>query len=146
RRSTRDPPPGHSKLPRHHVKIFGFSQNTGETLPNFRQKSKGIFKRNLKREGGCWRRLRAPMATGPVALEPPSSPLPFPTDINPGAALSWPENRVFRRRFVRSYPNFQLEILPRFSTKLIEHQELGRSVKETFEGSKGDSAEFSAEV
>ncbi|BBH07043.1 hypothetical protein Prudu_018851 [Prunus dulcis] len=31
------------------------------------------------------------MATGPVALEPPSSPLPFPTDINPGAALSWPE-------------------------------------------------------
>ncbi|BBN67913.1 hypothetical protein Prudu_225S000300 [Prunus dulcis] len=38
------------------------------------------------------------MATGPVALEPPSSPLPSPTDLNPGAALSWPENRVFRRR------------------------------------------------
>ncbi|BBN67522.1 hypothetical protein Prudu_102S001900 [Prunus dulcis] len=54
------------------------------------------------------------MATGLVALEPPSSPLPFQTDINPGAALSWPENRVLRRR----------------------HQELGRSVKETFEGSK----------
>ncbi|BBG97956.1 hypothetical protein Prudu_007233, partial [Prunus dulcis] len=100
---------------------------------------------------GYWRRLRAPIATGPVALEPPSSPLPFPTHINPGAALSWLENRVFRRRFVRSYPNFQLEIIPRFSTKLIEHQELGRSVKETFEGSNssdhlGDSAEFSAEV
>ncbi|BBH05696.1 hypothetical protein Prudu_017161 [Prunus dulcis] len=42
------------------------------------------------------------MATRPVALEPPSSPLPFPTDINPGAALIWPENRVFRRRHLRS--------------------------------------------
>ncbi|BBG97690.1 hypothetical protein Prudu_006896 [Prunus dulcis] len=31
------------------------------------------------------------MATGPVALEPPSSPLPSPTDLNPGAALSWPK-------------------------------------------------------
>ncbi|BBN67889.1 hypothetical protein Prudu_218S000500, partial [Prunus dulcis] len=50
----------------------------------------------------CWRRLRAPMATGPVALEPPSSTLPSPTDLNPGAALSWPENRVFRRRFVEA--------------------------------------------
>ncbi|BBH00058.1 LRR and NB-ARC domains-containing disease resistance protein [Prunus dulcis] len=37
----------------HHqsVKDFGFGQNTGETLPNFRQKSKGTFKKNLKREG-----------------------------------------------------------------------------------------------
>ncbi|BBG97696.1 pyrimidine 2, partial [Prunus dulcis] len=25
-------------------------------------------------------------------------------DLNPGAALSWPENRVFRRRFVRKIP------------------------------------------
>ncbi|BBN70213.1 hypothetical protein Prudu_1446S002000, partial [Prunus dulcis] len=31
---------------------FGFGQNTGETLPNFRQKSKGKFKKNLKQEGG----------------------------------------------------------------------------------------------
>ncbi|BBH06756.1 F-box family protein with DUF295 [Prunus dulcis] len=76
------------------------------------------------------------MATGPVALEPPSSPLPSPTDLNPGAALIWPENRVFRRRFVRSYPNFQLEILLRFSTKSIEHQEPDRIAKETFEGSQ----------
>ncbi|BBH02089.1 aldose 1-epimerase family protein, partial [Prunus dulcis] len=115
---------------------------------------------------GCCRRLRAPMATGPMALEPPSSPLPFPTDINPGAALSWPENRVFRRRFVRSYPNFQLEILPRFSTKSIDQapgarQKCKRDLREveaievrgihhrasqSFRTTKGDSAEFSAEV
>ncbi|BBH05632.1 N-terminal nucleophile aminohydrolases superfamily protein [Prunus dulcis] len=44
-RSTRDPPPGHSKLPRHHVENFGIGQNTGETLPKFRQKSKGNLKR-----------------------------------------------------------------------------------------------------
>ncbi|BBN70251.1 hypothetical protein Prudu_1451S000100 [Prunus dulcis] len=55
------------------------------------------------------------MATGPVALEPPSSPLPSPTDLNPGAALSWPENRVFRRMFVRIHPNFQLDFLLQFS-------------------------------
>ncbi|BBH03253.1 F-box family protein with DUF295 [Prunus dulcis] len=67
-----------------------------------------------------------------TAIESP----PFPTGLNPGVALSWPENRVFRRRFVRSYPNFQLEILPRFSTKSIEHQEPNRSAKETFEESK----------
>ncbi|BBN68322.1 serine carboxypeptidase-like 40, partial [Prunus dulcis] len=54
-----------------------------------------------------------------TAIESPT----FPTDINPGAALSWPENRVFRRRFVRSYPNFQLEIL-RFSTKSIDWVEI----------------------
>ncbi|BBN69219.1 AP2/B3-like transcriptional factor family protein, partial [Prunus dulcis] len=41
RRSAQDPPPGHSKLPHRHVKIFGISQNRGETLPKFRQKSKG---------------------------------------------------------------------------------------------------------
>ncbi|BBH06714.1 hypothetical protein Prudu_018440, partial [Prunus dulcis] len=34
------------------------------------------------------------------------------TDLHPGRP-DWPENRVFRRRFVRSYPNFQLEILLR---------------------------------
>ncbi|BBN67233.1 hypothetical protein Prudu_17S000400 [Prunus dulcis] len=60
------------------------------------------------------------MATGPVALEPPSSPLPFPTDLHPWAALSWPGNHVFRRRFLRSHPNFQLKILLRFSVKSIE--------------------------
>ncbi|BBN67674.1 hypothetical protein Prudu_150S000300, partial [Prunus dulcis] len=45
------------------------------------------------------------------------------TDLHPGAALRWPENHVFRRRFPQSHPNFQLKILPRFSTKSIEHQE-----------------------
>ncbi|BBG94610.1 hypothetical protein Prudu_002943 [Prunus dulcis] len=44
-RNTRDPPPGHSKLPHHHVEKFGIGQNTGETLPNFRQQSKGVLKR-----------------------------------------------------------------------------------------------------
>ncbi|BBH09125.1 hypothetical protein Prudu_021541, partial [Prunus dulcis] len=43
-RSAPDPPPGQSKLPRHPVENIGFGQNTGETLPNFRQKSKGEFK------------------------------------------------------------------------------------------------------
>ncbi|BBG94386.1 hypothetical protein Prudu_002653 [Prunus dulcis] len=60
------------------------------------------------------------MATGPVALEPPSSPLPSPTDLNPGAALIWLENRVFRRMFVRIHPNFQLDFLLQFFTKSIE--------------------------
>ncbi|BBH05579.1 hypothetical protein Prudu_017018 [Prunus dulcis] len=49
-RSAPDPPPGQSKLPRHPVENIGFGQNTGETLPNFRQKSKGEFKaRRVKR-------------------------------------------------------------------------------------------------
>ncbi|BBH02772.1 hypothetical protein Prudu_013447, partial [Prunus dulcis] len=62
----------------------------------------------------------------------PTGPPPCPSQPDqppPGAALSWPENRVFRRRFVRSYPNFQLEILLRFSTKSIEHQEPDRIEK-----------------
>ncbi|BBN68504.1 N-terminal nucleophile aminohydrolases superfamily protein, partial [Prunus dulcis] len=50
-RSARDPPPGHSQLPCHQVENFGIGQNTEETLPNFRQKSKGNFKENLLREG-----------------------------------------------------------------------------------------------
>ncbi|BBN68823.1 hypothetical protein Prudu_591S000100, partial [Prunus dulcis] len=47
RRSARDPPPGYSKFPRHHVrwKNFGIGQNTGETLPKFRQKPKENLKR-----------------------------------------------------------------------------------------------------
>ncbi|BBH07534.1 hypothetical protein Prudu_019503, partial [Prunus dulcis] len=73
----------------------------------------------------CWRRLRAPMATtGGVgtAIESPT----FPTDINPGAALSWPENRVFRRRFVRSYRTSSLKFFlvspPNRSSKASEVQ------------------------
>ncbi|BBH06977.1 hypothetical protein Prudu_018764, partial [Prunus dulcis] len=71
-----------------------------------------------------------------VPTGPPSRCRHNLTDLNPGAALIGPENRVFRRRFVRSYPNFQLEILLRLSTKSIEHQEPDRIAKETFEGSK----------
>ncbi|BBG93603.1 hypothetical protein Prudu_001669, partial [Prunus dulcis] len=52
----------------------------------------------------------------------------------PRAALSWPENHVFRRRFLRSHPNFQLKILLRFSTKSIEHQEPDRTQKRTSRG------------
>ncbi|BBH04066.1 F-box family protein with DUF295 [Prunus dulcis] len=49
-RSAPDPPPGQSKLPRHPVENIGFGQNTGEILPNFRQKSKEEFKaRRVKR-------------------------------------------------------------------------------------------------
>ncbi|BBG92753.1 hypothetical protein Prudu_000575, partial [Prunus dulcis] len=43
-------------------------------------------------------------------------------------------------------PHFPLSALPLLSLHKPLHQELGRSVKETSEGSKGDSAEFSAEV
>ncbi|BBH02856.1 hypothetical protein Prudu_013557 [Prunus dulcis] len=53
-----------------------------------------------------------------------------PDQPPPGTALSWPENRVFRRRFVRSYPNFQLEILlvspPNRSSKVSEVQPIRR--------------------
>ncbi|BBG96828.1 hypothetical protein Prudu_005755, partial [Prunus dulcis] len=57
-----------------------------------------------------------------------------PDRPQPRAALSWPENYVFRRRFLRSYPNFQLEILLRFSTKSIEHQEPDRILKGDLRG------------
>ncbi|BBG94313.1 hypothetical protein Prudu_002561, partial [Prunus dulcis] len=50
-----------------------------------------------------------------VPTGPPSCHRHNLTDLNPGAALSWPENHVFRRRFLQSHPNFQLEILLRFS-------------------------------
>ncbi|BBG96974.1 hypothetical protein Prudu_005950, partial [Prunus dulcis] len=38
-----------------------------------------------------------------------------PDRSQPRGPLSWPENHVFRRRFLQSHPNFQLEILLRFS-------------------------------
>ncbi|BBG96512.1 hypothetical protein Prudu_005342 [Prunus dulcis] len=60
------------------------------------------------------------MAAGPVALEPPSSPLPFPTDLHPRAARSRSESHDFRRMFTRVSPIFQLDFLLRFFTKSIE--------------------------
>ncbi|BBN68728.1 hypothetical protein Prudu_550S000700, partial [Prunus dulcis] len=42
-----------------------------------------------------------------VPSAPPPSRQQDLTDLHPGAALSWPENHVFRRRFLRSHPNFQ---------------------------------------
>ncbi|BBN67403.1 hypothetical protein Prudu_67S000100, partial [Prunus dulcis] len=95
------------------------------------------------------------------------------TDLNPGAALSWLENHVFRRRFLRSHPNFQLEILlrspPNRSSKASEVQstcrrnlrrvKLARTIchrntrdpppghsKLPPHHVRGDSAEISAEV
>ncbi|BBN67652.1 hypothetical protein Prudu_145S000300 [Prunus dulcis] len=44
-----------------------------------------------------------------VPSGPPPSRRQDLTDLHPGAALSWPENHVFRRRFLRSHPNFQLK-------------------------------------
>ncbi|BBG94154.1 hypothetical protein Prudu_002369 [Prunus dulcis] len=38
---TPDPPPKRRDLLYFFVEDFGYGQNTGETLPNFRQKSKG---------------------------------------------------------------------------------------------------------
>ncbi|BBN68009.1 hypothetical protein Prudu_253S000500, partial [Prunus dulcis] len=57
-----------------------------------------------------------------------------PDQPPPRAALSWPENHVFRRRFLRSHPNFQLKILLRFSTKSIEHQRSSRLAGEPSKG------------
>ncbi|BBG93924.1 2-oxoglutarate and Fe(II)-dependent oxygenase superfamily protein, partial [Prunus dulcis] len=47
--STTGPFP--ASAPPRNVEDFGFGQNTGETLPNFRQKSKGNFKSNRYRKG-----------------------------------------------------------------------------------------------
>ncbi|BBN69822.1 N-terminal nucleophile aminohydrolases superfamily protein [Prunus dulcis] len=68
----------------------------------------------------CWRRLRAPMAAGPAALEPPSSPLPFPADLRPWVPRRWSESHDFRRMFTRVSPIFQLDFLLHFFTKSIE--------------------------
>ncbi|BBH00223.1 hypothetical protein Prudu_010152 [Prunus dulcis] len=49
---VQDPPPAiPSFRTPSKVEKFGFGQITGETLPKFRQKSKGEFKKNLKQEG-----------------------------------------------------------------------------------------------
>ncbi|BBG94953.1 hypothetical protein Prudu_003360, partial [Prunus dulcis] len=74
-----------------------------------------------------------------TAIESPT----FSTDLNPGAALSWPENRVFRRRFVRSYPNFQLEILLRHRNMRDPPPSHSNPPHHHV---RGDSAEISAEV
>ncbi|BBN69228.1 hypothetical protein Prudu_834S000200, partial [Prunus dulcis] len=63
----------------------------------------------------CW----PPPSTngrGTGGLEPPSSPLPFPTDLHPWAARSWSESHDFRRMFTRVSPIFQLDFLLHFFT------------------------------
>ncbi|BBH07280.1 transposable element gene, partial [Prunus dulcis] len=72
---------------------------------------------SLSRENGpppskeCWRHLRAPPATGPVALEPSSSPLPSPT--NPTTDdLCWPETAKERRELTETHRNFKASDLP----------------------------------
>ncbi|BBH05861.1 hypothetical protein Prudu_017370 [Prunus dulcis] len=46
------------------------------------------------------------------------------TDLNPGAALSWPENHVFQRRFLRSHrtssSKFSFVSPPNQSSKAVE--------------------------
>ncbi|BBH03202.1 hypothetical protein Prudu_014000, partial [Prunus dulcis] len=122
------------------VEKFEFGQNTWETLPNFRQKSKGIFKKNLKQEGQTARDLHPfNSSPRPPYLEPISTvgtvgtmtrPPFFSDPHRPRGAGIWPENHDFRRWFVRMPPELPARFLLRFSTKSIE----------------GDSAEFSAEV
>ncbi|KAI5347409.1 hypothetical protein L3X38_015288 [Prunus dulcis] len=57
-----------------------------------------------------WRRLRAPLATGPVALEPPLSPLPFSTGPPPASDLCWPETAKERRELIKNHRNFKATI------------------------------------
>ncbi|BBN67722.1 hypothetical protein Prudu_164S000800, partial [Prunus dulcis] len=72
----------------------------------------------------------------------------FSTNTSLGGAGIWPENHGFRRRFVRMQLELPVQISPPFLHQIdrVRHQEPDRIAKETFEGSKGDSAEFSAEV
>ncbi|BBN67610.1 hypothetical protein Prudu_128S000700, partial [Prunus dulcis] len=87
-----------------------------------------------KRRPGHHRPSRSPAR---VPSGPPPSRRQDLTDLHPGATLSWPKNHVFRRRFVRIHPNFQLKFSfvspPNRSSKALEPD---RTAKETFKGSK----------
>ncbi|BBN67859.1 2-oxoglutarate and Fe(II)-dependent oxygenase superfamily protein [Prunus dulcis] len=60
----------------------------------------------------CWRHLRAPLATGPVALEQSLSPLPFPTDPSSADDLCWPETVKERRELTETHREFKASDLP----------------------------------
>ncbi|BBG94896.1 hypothetical protein Prudu_003289, partial [Prunus dulcis] len=66
------------------------------------------------------------------------------TNLHLRAALSWPENHDFLRRFLRSHRNFQLKILLgiRGPADQQEKPSKGRFSSDHL----GDSAEFSTEV
>ncbi|BBG93404.1 hypothetical protein Prudu_001404, partial [Prunus dulcis] len=73
-------------------------RETGRRLP---EAAGAASELQWPRDRWRWNRHRVPYLFQPISTR---------------ALLSWPKNRVFRRRFVRSYSNFQLEILLRFST------------------------------
>ncbi|KAI5316582.1 hypothetical protein L3X38_036289 [Prunus dulcis] len=49
----------------------------------------------------------APPATGPAALKPSSSPLPFPIDPSPADDLCWPETAKERRELTETHRECQ---------------------------------------
>ncbi|KAI5324463.1 hypothetical protein L3X38_033536 [Prunus dulcis] len=56
-----------------------------------------------------WRGHRSPPAMGPVAFEPPSSPLPFPTLPRRRHGLCWPKNAENHREVTKtSTPSISL--------------------------------------
>ncbi|BBG99759.1 F-box family protein with DUF295, partial [Prunus dulcis] len=67
-----------------------------------------------------WRRLRAPLATGPVALEPPSSPLSFPTDPLAAGDLCWPKTAKERPELIQNHRNFKASDLPPPATIFVD--------------------------
>ncbi|BBN68212.1 2-oxoglutarate and Fe(II)-dependent oxygenase superfamily protein, partial [Prunus dulcis] len=100
-----------------------------------------------------WRRLRAPLATGPVALEPPSSPLPFPTDPPAAGDLCWLETMKERPELIQNHRNFKASDLPPPATISVDpgtrgpvDPQEGPSKGPISSDHLGDSAEFSAEV
>ncbi|BBH02014.1 N-terminal nucleophile aminohydrolases superfamily protein [Prunus dulcis] len=73
------------------VEKFGFGQITRETLPKFRQKSKGEFKKNLKQEGcrtrtGLGPNSKVEIGSGPVNLRSPDWPSEIVEPTGPGSA------------------------------------------------------------
>ncbi|BBH02670.1 DNAse I-like superfamily protein, partial [Prunus dulcis] len=109
--------------------------------------------------------LRPPFQAIPVPNEPPHFPLSALPLLSLHPPLQEPETAAYSRvrQFFRKFVGARS---PSFLNQIdrVRHQELGRSVKETFEGrshrgtrihhrashsfrtTKGDSAEFSAEV
>ncbi|BBN69860.1 F-box and associated interaction domains-containing protein, partial [Prunus dulcis] len=91
--------------------------------------------------------LRPPFQAIPVQTNHLTSlyqSCPSSASIRHCSSRELPRNRpgptVFRKFVGARSPSFLNQI------DRVRHQELGRSAKEIFEGSKGDSAEFSAEV
>ncbi|BBG93693.1 hypothetical protein Prudu_001780, partial [Prunus dulcis] len=78
----------------------------------------------------CWSRHRAPPATRPVAIEPPSSPLPFPTIPRRRHGLCWPKNAEKPRELAGTSTSSISLLRPPFSSTQAPGP--GRPVRETF--------------